>query len=49
MARPAERWLQGGPAGAMDVIVDLPGDGASIAGIALVTHPHPLFGGANTK
>jgi alpha/beta superfamily hydrolase len=49
MAKASEPWLLDGPAGAMDVIVDLPDDGVGIAGIALVAHPHPLFGGANTN
>lgn len=33
-----------GPAGAIDVSVDLP-QGAPARGLALVAHPHPLFGG----
>ena len=35
-----------GPAGAIEIIVDNPG---AAHGIALVCHPHPLFGGANTN
>jgi uncharacterized protein len=35
-----------GPAGRIELLVDLP---ASVKGIALVAHPHPLFGGANTN
>ncbi len=47
-----------GPAGAIETIVDTPAEeGASgalhelheLRGIALVCHPHPLFGGANTN
>ncbi|NSX06691.1 alpha/beta hydrolase [Cupriavidus gilardii] len=33
-----------GPAGAIDVSVDLP-QAAPVRGLALVSHPHPLFGG----
>lgn len=33
-----------GPAGAIDVSVDLP-QAAAVRGLALVGHPHPLFGG----
>lgn len=33
-----------GPAGAIDVSVDLP-QAAPVRGLALVGHPHPLFGG----
>lgn len=33
-----------GPAGAIDVSVDLP-QSAPVRGLALVGHPHPLFGG----
>ena len=46
MGTPSEHWLLNGPAGPMEVLVDFP---ATIAGIALVAHPHPLFGGANTN
>ena len=35
-----------GPVGSIDTIVEAP---AEIRGIALVGHPHPLFGGANTN
>lgn len=38
-----ERITLSGPAGAIDVAIDPP---AHIHGIALVAHPHPLFGGA---
>jgi len=43
---PSEHWLLDGPVGPMEVLADLP---ASPAGLALVAHPHPLFGGANTN
>ena len=35
-----------GPSGSIEVLVENPG---SPVGIALVCHPHPLFGGANTN
>ena len=35
-----------GPAGVIEVLVENPG---APRGIALVCHPHPLFGGANTN
>jgi len=35
-----------GPAGAIEVIVENPG---ALRGIALICHPHPLFGGTNTN
>jgi alpha/beta superfamily hydrolase len=38
--------LVDGPVGAIEVIVDT---ATTPRGIALVTHPHPLFGGANTN
>jgi alpha/beta superfamily hydrolase len=41
---PSERILIAGPAGAIETAVDLP-DAAPI-GLALVAHPHPLFGGS---
>ena len=42
----AETVLIDGPAGAIELIVDNPG---APRGIALVCHPHPLFGGTNTN
>lgn len=41
-----ESVLLRGPAGHIEVLVDSP---ATVRGIALVCHPHPLFGGANTN
>ncbi len=35
--------FQAGPAGQLETLVDLPKDG--VRGLALVAHPHPLFGG----
>lgn len=46
MKQSAETMLINGPAGAIEVIVDNPG---TPRGIALVCHPHPLFGGTNTN
>lgn len=47
--RPSEhKQLITGPAGAIETIVETPA-GGSIKGIALICHPHPLFGGANTN
>ena len=39
---PAERITIPGPAGAIEVAIDIPAD---VRGIALIGHPHPLFGG----
>ena len=41
-----ETVLIDGPAGPIELIVDNPG---APRGIALVCHPHPLFGGTNTN
>lgn len=43
---PTESALLRGHAGNIDVLIDAP---ATVKGIALVCHPHPLFGGANTN
>lgn len=49
--RPQERLAVPGPAGKIEVVVDHPalfpteGADAPARGIALVAHPHPLFGG----
>lgn len=42
----AQQVLIDGPVGGIDTIVEAP---AEIRGIALIGHPHPLFGGANTN
>ena len=42
----AQQQLVAGPAGTIEVIVEAP---AQPRGIALVGHPHPLFGGTNTN
>ena len=39
----SERILIPGPAGAIETVIDTPD--ATPAGIALVAHPHPLYGG----
>ena len=44
--RPTESALLNGPDGSIDVLIDAP---AEVRGIAVVAHPHPLFGGANTN
>lgn len=44
MRSPARRVLVDGPAGKIECAVDEPEAGAS-RGVALVAHPHPLFGG----
>ena len=51
MTRRPERLLVPGPAGSIEIVVDhpaiFPSEGAeeTARGIALVAHPHPLFGG----
>ena len=47
----AEELLLQGPAGALEVRLDLPalGDPAAPAAIAVACHPHPLFGGTLTN
>ncbi|HET6718961.1 MAG TPA: alpha/beta fold hydrolase [Rhodocyclaceae bacterium] len=42
----AQQVLIDGPVGAIDTLVEAP---AQPKGIALIGHPHPLFGGANTN
>jgi alpha/beta superfamily hydrolase len=48
----SERLLLDGPAGKIETVIDLPAPGNcrdrlhDTAGVALVTHPHPLFGGS---
>jgi uncharacterized protein len=46
MVRPSETVLIDGPAGPLQTIVDHPDD---LRGLAVVAHPHPLFGGANNN
>jgi alpha/beta superfamily hydrolase len=41
----SERFTIPGGAGLIEGMIDFPADGAAPRGIALVAHPHPLFGG----
>ena len=43
---PTEKALLKGPDGTIEALIDAPSE---VRGIALVAHPHPLFGGANTN
>lgn len=43
---PTESALLRGCAGSVEVLIDAP---ETVKGIALVCHPHPLYGGANTN
>lgn len=45
-ALPTETLTIDGPAGTIEVLRDAP---ECVQGIAIVAHPHPLFGGANTN
>lgn len=45
-ALPTETRLIDGPDGAIELLIDAP---EAPRGLALVCHPHPLFGGANTN
>lgn len=40
-----ERLLLQGPAGRIEVLRDAPADGLPFKGVAVIAHPHPLFGG----
>lgn len=40
-----ERLQLQGPAGAIEALRDLPADGVTSRGVAIIAHPHPLFGG----
>ena len=40
-----ERLRVSGPAGALEVLRDVPADSAAPQGLAVIAHPHPLFGG----
>ncbi len=40
-----ERLLLAGPAGRIEVLRDAPAEGVSSRGVAVIAHPHPLFGG----
>lgn len=43
---PTEAVLLRGPDGDIEALLDMP---AQVRGIALLCHPHPLFGGSNTN
>jgi alpha/beta superfamily hydrolase len=45
MTAPAERVFVDGDAGRIEAVIDFPGDPAHARGVALVAHPHPLYGG----
>lgn len=40
-----QKVLLTGPAGALEVVLDLPPEGVTVRGTAVLSHPHPLFGG----
>ena len=40
-----ERHLIAGPVGRIECAIDAPADGAPLRGVAVIAHPHPLFGG----
>jgi len=40
-----ERFSIAGPAGPLEVALDKPNTNATVSGLAVVAHPHPLFGG----
>lgn len=46
MRAPEEKTLIDGPGGKIELIIENPG---APRGIALIGHPHPLFGGMNTN
>lgn len=43
---PTEKVLLRGPEGTIEALIDAP---HGVRGLAIVCHPHPLFGGANTN
>jgi alpha/beta superfamily hydrolase len=48
MNKQSEKFTLAGAAGAMECVLDLPGDaadGVAPRGVALIAHPHPLYGG----
>lgn len=40
-----ERLQLAGPVGRIEVLRDVPAEGAAPRGVAVIAHPHPLFGG----
>ena len=49
MRRLAETQHLEAPHGAIELLIEAPETAAEARGIALVCHPHPLFGGTNTN
>ncbi|HRK57216.1 MAG TPA: alpha/beta hydrolase [Burkholderiaceae bacterium] len=45
MLNPSSRHLVAGPAGPLELALDLPREASAARGIAYIGHPHPLFGG----
>jgi alpha/beta superfamily hydrolase len=45
MKASTQRISMAGPAGALDLAIDEPAAGARMRGVAVIAHPHPLFGG----
>jgi alpha/beta superfamily hydrolase len=48
MNKQSEKFTVAGGAGAMECVLDMPSDpacGVSVRGVALIAHPHPLYGG----
>ncbi len=41
-----ERVRLAGPVGELEAVVEGPGDSASSKGVAIICHPHPLYGGS---
>jgi alpha/beta superfamily hydrolase len=45
MKASTRRISMAGPAGALDLAIDDPALGVNMRGVAVIAHPHPLFGG----
>ena len=45
----SEKCQWAGESGAIEGLVDRPAEPASRAGVAVIAHPHPLFGGTMTN
>jgi len=45
MSAQTERLLLDGPAGRIEALSDAPAEGVALRGVAVIAHPHPLFGG----
>jgi alpha/beta superfamily hydrolase len=46
MKASTRRIAMTGPAGALDLAIDDPAPGVGMRGVAVIAHPHPLFGGS---